>query len=230
MLDVKDIHTYYGKSYVLQGVSLSVGDGEIVGILGRNGVGKTTTLRSIMGLTPSRTGKIVFDGREIQKMSPHLIPRLGIGYVPQGRRIFPKLTVLENLRTPVRAGKLEKKTLDEVYEFFPRLAERVDQAGGTLSGGEQQMLAIGRALMMDPKLIILDEPTEGLMPSIVKLVRDSVRTLNRTRGVAILLVEQNIETSLEICDRLYLMEKGRIIFEGTVSSLNKTDLLSLLGI
>jgi len=230
MLEVKDLHTFYGKSYILQGVSMQVGNGEIVGVLGRNGVGKTTTLRSIMGLTPPKSGEIIFAGRKIHKLRPHLIPRMGIGYVPQGRRIFPRLTVLENLKTPVTEGKIERLLLDEVYAFFPRLAERSNQPGGTLSGGEQQMLAIGRALVRQPKLMILDEPTEGLMPLMVKMVREAIKKMNRTKEVSIFLVEQNLETSLEVCHRLYLMEKGRMTFEKKVTEIKKEELLHLLGI
>ncbi len=230
MLTVKSIHTYYGKSYVLQGISLEVKEGEIVSILGRNGVGKTTLLRSIMGLTPPRSGEIWFKGQEIQKLSPHLIPRLGIGYVPQGRRIFPRLTVLENLKTSLVKGKISRELFAEVFEYFPRLAERSNQPGGTLSGGEQQMLAIGRALIAHPRMVILDEPTEGLMPSLVAMVRESIQNMNRQKGVAILLVEQNLETALAISNRLYLMEKGNITLEKKVAEISKEELLRVLCI
>jgi branched-chain amino acid transport system ATP-binding protein len=230
MLTVKNIHTYYGKSYVLQGISLEVKEGEVVSILGRNGVGKTTLLRSIMGLTPPRSGEIWFKGQEIHKLSAHLIPRLGIGYVPQGRRIFPRLTVLENLKTSLVKGKIEKESFDEVFEYFPRLAERVNQPGGTLSGGEQQMLAIGRALIAHPQMVILDEPTEGLMPSLVAMVRESIQNMNQQKGVAILLVEQNLETALVISNRLYLMEKGNITLEKKVGEISKEELLHVLCI
>ena len=230
MLTVKNIHTYYGKSYVLQGISLEVKEGEVVSILGRNGVGKTTLLRSIMGLTPPRSGEICFRGQEIQRLSPHLIPRLGIGYVPQGRRIFPRLTVLENLKTALVKGKIAKGSFDEVFEYFPRLAERGNQPGGTLSGGEQQMLAIGRALIAHPQMVILDEPTEGLMPSLVAMVRESIQNMNRQKGVAILLVEQNLETALAISNRMYLMEKGNITLEKKVAEISKEELLRVLCI
>jgi branched-chain amino acid transport system ATP-binding protein len=230
MLEVKDIHTYYGKSYILQGVSMEISEGDVVGVLGRNGVGKTTTLRSIMGLTPPRSGEIRFMGREIHKLNPHLIPRLGIGYVPQGRRIFPLLTVLENLSTPVIDIKMKKRTLEEVFKFFPRLAERAKQVGGTLSGGEQQMLAIARAMMWQPKLMILDEPTEGLMPSMVAMVKQSITAMNREKGVDILLVEQNLETAFEVCNRIYVIEKGSVIYEKKVSDIDKNELLHMLGI
>jgi branched-chain amino acid transport system ATP-binding protein len=230
MLEIKDIHTYYGKSYVLQGVSLQVREGEIIGILGRNGVGKTTLLRSIIGLTPPRSGEIRFQGKEIHKLKPHLIPRLGMGYVPQGRRIFPRLTVMENLRTPLVRGKIEKSAFDEVFEYFPRLAERADQPGGTLSGGEQQMLAIGRALIARPRMVLLDEPTEGLMPSLVALVRESIQAMNRKKGVTILLVEQNLETALVICHRINFMERGRISWAKEVAGMRREELLEMLCI
>ena len=230
MLEIRDVHTYYGKSYILQGISMEVEEKETVGILGRNGVGKTTLLRSIMGLTPPRSGEIRFKGREVQRLSPHQIPRLGIGYVPQGRRIFPRLTVLENLKTPVIEGKAEKSSLEEIFGFFPRLSERIKQPGGTLSGGEQQMLAIGRAMMFQPEMMILDEPTEGLMPLMVSMVRQSIQAMNTKKGAAILLIEQNLETALEICHRLYVMEKGNIIYEEKVSEIDKDQLLHLLGI
>jgi branched-chain amino acid transport system ATP-binding protein len=230
MLEIRDIHTYYGKSYVLQGISLRVQQGEIIGILGRNGVGKTTLLRSIMGLTPPKSGEISFQGKEIQRLRAHLIPRQGIGYVPQGRRIFPRLTVLENLRTPLVRGRIEKGAFDEVFEYFPRLAERKNQPGGTLSGGEQQMLAIGRALIAQPRMVLLDEPTEGLMPSLVAMVRESIQAMNRKKKVTILLVEQNLETALTICHRIYFMEKGRVSWMKEVAGLRREELLEILCI
>ena len=183
-----------------------------------------------MGLTPPRSGIIRFSGKEIQKLSAYLIPRLGIGYVPQGRRIFPLLTVLENLRTPVIDTGREKKMLNEVFDFFPRLSERASQAGGTLSGGEQQMLAIARAMMCGPKLMILDEPTEGLMPLMVTLVKKSIVTMNRERNVDILLVEQNLETALEVCQRLYVIERGTMVYEKGICDFNRSELLHVLGI
>jgi branched-chain amino acid transport system ATP-binding protein len=230
VLEIKDIHTYYGKSYVLQGISLEVREREIVGILGRNGVGKTTTLRSIMGLTLPKSGEIYFMGKAIHNLNPHLIPRLGIGYVPQGRRIFPRLSVLENLKTPVIDARMEKNFLNEVFDYFPILSERAKQAAGTLSGGEQQMLSIGRAMMFQPKLMILDEPTEGLMPLIVTVTKQSILKMNREKGVSILLVEQNIETALDVCHQLYLIEKGSVIYKERVSNIDKDNLLQLLGL
>src|SRR5262249_6030378 len=195
MLSLRDIHTYYGKSHILQGVSLEVAPGEVVGLLGRNGVGKTTTLKSVMGLAPPASGHVTFEGRDITGLAPHQLARLGIAWVPEERRIFRLLSVMENLRTGLdRRGVDEARRaqlLDKVYAAFPVLRDRRNQAGGTLSGGEQQMLAIARAMMLEPKIILLDEPTEGLMPRMVGQIREIIEVLHRD-GVAILLVEQNV--------------------------------------
>jgi branched-chain amino acid transport system ATP-binding protein len=210
---VEDVHTYYGKSHILHGVSLHVGPGEVVGLLGRNGVGKSTTLKTIMGLVRPSHGAVLLDGNAITGMAPHKLARLGIGYVPEDRRIFRLLTVMENLRTGLdRVGVTEDKRralLDKVFTYFPVLAERRSQAGGTLSGGEQQMLAIARAMMLEPKIILLDEPTEGLMPRMVSQIRQIIDVLHN-EGVAILLVEQNVPLTLEASQRLYIMEKGSV--------------------
>src|SRR5579864_603833 len=210
---VEDVHTYYGKSHILHGVSLTVGPGEVVGLLGRNGVGKSTTLKTIMGLVQPSQGNVRLEGGEITSMPPHKLARLGIGYVPEDRRIFRFLTVMENLRTGLdRNGVTEEKKrilLDKVFAYFPVLAERRNQAGGTLSGGEQQMLAIARAMMLQPKIILLDEPTEGLMPRMVSQIRQIIDVLHN-EGVAILLVEQNVPLTLEASQRLYIMEKGSV--------------------
>ena len=210
---VEDVHTYYGKSHILHGVSLHVGPGEVVGLLGRNGVGKSTTLKTIMGLVRPSHGAVRLDGNAITGLAPHKLARLGIGYVPEDRRIFRLLTVMENLRTGLdRAGVTEDKRralLDKVFTYFPVLAERRNQAGGTLSGGEQQMLAIARAMMLEPKIILLDEPTEGLMPRMVSQIRQIIDVLHN-EGVAILLVEQNVPLTLEASQRLYIMEKGSV--------------------
>jgi branched-chain amino acid transport system ATP-binding protein len=210
---VEDVHTYYGKSHILHGVSLHVGPGEVVGLLGRNGVGKSTTLKTIMGLVRPSHGAVLYDGNAITGLAPHKLARLGIGYVPEDRRIFRLLTVMENLRTGLdREGVTEDKRralLDKVFTFFPVLAERRNQAGGTLSGGEQQMLAIARAMMLEPKIILLDEPTEGLMPRMVSQIRQIIDVLHN-EGVAILLVEQNVPLTLEASQRLYIMEKGSV--------------------
>jgi branched-chain amino acid transport system ATP-binding protein len=211
LLRVADIHTYYGKSHILQGISLEVGRGEVVGLLGRNGVGKSTTLKAIAGLVHPSAGEIMFEDRPITRIAAHRVARLGIAYVPEDRRIFRQLTVVENLRTGLDrhgVGKARKQELLEmVFGYFPVLAERRNQAGGTLSGGEQQMLAIARAMMLEPKIILLDEPTEGLMPRMVSQIREIIGMLHRD-GVAVLLVEQNVPLTLDASERVYLIEKG----------------------
>ena len=213
LVRVEDVHTYYGKSHILHGVSLTVGPGEVVGLLGRNGVGKSTTLKTIMGLVQPSQGKVTLEGSPITSMPPHKLARLGIGYVPEDRRIFRLLTVIENLRTGLdRGGVTEDKKrtlLDKVFAYFPVLAERRNQAGGTLSGGEQQMLAIARAMMLEPKIILLDEPTEGLMPRMVSQIKNIIDVLHK-ENVAILLVEQNVPLTLEASQRVYIMEKGQV--------------------
>ncbi len=211
MLVLDDVHTHYGKSHVLHGVSLRVERGEVVGLLGRNGVGKSTTLKTIMGIVRPSAGRVTFEGRDVTGQPPHRLARLGIGYVPEDRRIFRLLTVMENLRTGLdRPGVPEgrrRALLEKVYAAFPVLRERRGQAGGTLSGGEQQMLAIARAMMLEPRVILLDEPTEGLMPRMVAQIHEIIQVLHRD-GVAILLVEQNVPLTLEVADRVYIMEKG----------------------
>ncbi len=211
MLALHDVHTYYGKSHILHGVSIEVGAGEVVGLLGRNGVGKSTTLKTIMGIVRPSQGRVVFEQRDVSGMPPYRVARIGIGYVPEDRRIFRLLTVLENLRTGLdRQGITDARRdalLEKVYANFPVLRERRNQAGGTLSGGEQQMLAIARAMMIEPKVILLDEPTEGLMPRMVGQIHEIIKVLHR-EGVAILLVEQNVPLTLEVSDRVYIMEKG----------------------
>jgi len=223
---VEDLHTFYGKSHILHGVALSVGRGEVVGLLGRNGVGKSTTLKTIMGLVSPSQGKVLFEGKPVTGMPAHKIARLGIAYVPEDRRIFKLLTVMENLRTGLdRSGITEarkQELLAKVFEYFPVLAERRNQAGGTLSGGEQQMLAIARAMMLEPKIILLDEPTEGLMPRMVSQIKEIVAVLHR-EGVAILLVEQNVPLTLEASQRVYIMEKGVVRHHAAASDLNVHD-------
>src|SRR5580658_913125 len=208
---VQDVHTYYGKSHILHGVSLTISPGEVVGLLGRNGVGKSTTLKTIMGLVRPSHGTVLFNGSAINGVPPHKLARMGIGYVPEDRRIFRLLTVMENLRTGLdRNGMTDEKRqtlLDKVFTYFPVLAERRNQAGGTLSGGEQQMLAIARAMMLEPKIILLDEPTEGLMPRMVSQIHTIIDTLHG-EGTAILLVEQNVPLTLAVSQRIYIMEKG----------------------
>ncbi|MGA8696202.1 MAG: ABC transporter ATP-binding protein [Xanthobacteraceae bacterium] len=211
LVRVEDVHTDYGKSHILHGVSLNVAPGEVVGLLGRNGVGKSTTLKTIMGLVRPSRGAVRLNGVRITGLPPHKVARLGIGYVPEDRRIFRLLTVMENLRTGLdRNGVTEERRatlLEKVFAYFPVLAERRSQAGGTLSGGEQQMLAIARAMMLEPKIILLDEPTEGLMPRMVSQIRNIIEVLHN-EGVAILLVEQNVPLTLEASKRIYIMEKG----------------------
>ncbi|HMB87141.1 MAG TPA: ABC transporter ATP-binding protein [Methylomirabilota bacterium] len=222
MLTLTDVHTHYAKSHILHGISLEVQPGEVVGLLGRNGVGKSTTLKSIMGLVRPSQGRITFEGRDITGMASHKVAHLGIAYVPEDRRIFKLLTVMENLRTGLDRGGLtegrRKELLDKVYESFPVLGERKRQLGGTLSGGEQQMLAIARAMMLEPKIILLDEPTEGLMPRMVSQIRDIIARLHRDR-VAILLVEQDVGLTLGASSRCYIMEKGLMRHHGPSADL-----------
>jgi branched-chain amino acid transport system ATP-binding protein len=226
LVTVEGIHTYYGKSHILHGVSLEVGPGEVVGLLGRNGVGKSTTLKTVMGLVRPSQGEIRYEGRAITGLAPHRLARLGIGYVPEDRRIFRLLTVMENLRTGLdRAGLDEARKqalLEKVYQYFPVLADRRDQAGGTLSGGEQQMLAIARAMMLEPKIMLLDEPTEGLMPRMVAQIGAIIDVL-RTEGVAVLLVEQNVPLTLEACRRVYFIEKGEVRHHAMAADLRVND-------
>ena len=226
LVAVEDVHTYYGKSHILHGVSLHVDRGEVVGLLGRNGVGKSTTLKTIMGLVHSNRGKVLLAGKPITSLPAHKLARLGIGYVPEDRRIFRLLTVMENLRTGLdRHGVTEarkQELLDKAFAYFPVLAERRNQAGGTLSGGEQQMLAIARAMMLEPKIILLDEPTEGLMPRMVSQIRQIIDVLHR-EGVAILLVEQNVPLTLEASQRVYIMEKGAVRHHCPASALKIGD-------
>src|ERR1700757_4157955 len=226
LVAVEDVHTYYGKIHILHGVSLHVDRGEVVGLLGRNGVGKSTTLKTIMGLVHPHRGKVLFAGKPITTLPAHKLARLGIGYVPEDRRIFRLLTVMENLRTGFdRHGVTEARKhalLDKVFAYFPVLAERRHQAGGTLSGGEQQMLAIARAMMLEPKIILLDEPTEGLMPRMVSQIRQIIDALHRD-GVAILLVEQNVPLTLEASERVYIMEKGMVRHHCAASDISIHD-------
>jgi len=226
LVEVEDLHTYYGKSHILDGVSLKVGRGEVVGLLGRNGVGKSTTLKTIMGLINPARGKVLFEHKSITGMPAHRLARIGIAYVPEDRRIFRLLTVTENLRTGLdRRGVSEarkQELLGKVFAYFPVLAERRNQPGGTLSGGEQQMLAIARAMTLEPKIILLDEPTEGLMPRMVSQIRQIIDALHRD-GVAILLVEQNVPLTLEASDRVYIMEKGAIRHHCAASELKVND-------
>ena len=211
MLDVETIQTFYGESHILHGVSIRVAEGEAVALLGRNGAGKTTLIRSVAGFTPPREGRVVFGGQPVQAWPAYRIARQGLALVPQGRRIFSPLTVRENLTLGARPGEW---TLERVYGLFPRLGERALQPGGTLSGGEQQMLAIARALMTNGRMLVLDEPSEGLAPIVVREIGRVVRGLKGGR-LSILLVEQNYHLALQVADRVYVMNKGQIVWEGT---------------
>ena len=218
MLEVRDLHAYYGKSHILQGVTFDVGSGEIVSLLGRNGVGRSTTIKAIMGDVPPH-GSVRFRGEELVGLAPHVIARKGLGYVPESRDIFPGLTVRENLLLGKKSTKQTGRwSYDDVFELFPLLRERADMLGGVLSGGEQQMLTICRTLMGDPELIMIDEPTEGLAPRLVELVSGLLERI-AARGVSILLVEQKLTIALRISRRLYVMGHGRIVFEGTPEDL-----------
>jgi len=219
MLKMSGVCCHYGKGQVLHGTSLAVREGELVGLVGRNGVGKTTTLKAVMGMIPARAGSIAFRGEELTGVPAYRVPRKGISYVPQGRHLFPKLTVKENLEIACVAGGVDPAKLEEIYGYFPRVKERLSQKAGTLSGGEQQMVAIGRALVADPALILLDEPTEGLMPLLVQAIAETVQAIN-ARGTSILLVEQNLKTLKDICHRIYIMEKGAVVYEGTPSEID----------
>lgn len=218
MLEVRDVETYYESSYVLQGVSLDVPDGLLVAVLGRNGVGKTTLIRTVMGLTPPASGKIDFDGRDITRAAPESVAHAGIGLVPQGRMIFPTLTVEENLLIGARDGAGTGWGLDRVYDLFPNLTQRKTNRGSQISGGEQQMLAIGRALMTNPRLLLLDEPSEGLAPLLVRQIARAIKEA-RGEGLSVLLVEQKLRFALELADYVYVMSKGRIVFQGEPHSL-----------
>lgn len=231
LLEVKKINTFYGISHILFDISLEMDQGQVVCILGRNGVGKTTSLRSIMGLTPCRSGSILFDGKEISRKPPFEIARLGIGFVPEDRVIFPNLTVKENLEIGLSSRGKGPWSFDRIYNTFPILQKRQSQMGGTLSGGEQQMLTIARTLMGNPKLLLLDEPSEGLSPLIIKELEVQVRGL-KERGMPILLSEQNSGFVLGLSDHAYILEKGRVSWEGSVNTLNEqSDILkTYLGV
>jgi branched-chain amino acid transport system ATP-binding protein len=222
-LRLEDVHTFYGESHVLQGVNMRVAAGATVALLGRNGMGKTTTIRSIMGMTPPRRGRIQFGDRDLAGLPPRKIAHAGIALVPQGRRVFASLTVDENLRVVARqASGADAWTVARVYELFPRLQERRMNLAGTLSGGEQQMLAIGRALMTNPDTILLDEPSEGLAPAVVRRVSEAVRELQAT-GMGILLVEQMVSMALEVSEYVYVMSKGRVVYESTPAQLRADE-------
>jgi branched-chain amino acid transport system ATP-binding protein len=222
VLEVTGLEVRYGNVTAVKGISLEVAEGEVVAIIGPNGAGKTSTLRAITGLVPSAGGRVVFRGTDVSRWKAHRIVTLGLGHAPEGRRLFPQMTVMENLRMGAyrRRGPAEiGRTLAQVEELFPRLAERRTQVAGTLSGGEQQMLAIGRALMAEPRLLVLDEPSFGLAPMIVREIGRIVRSINRERGVSVLLVEQNARMALGIAARAYVMETGRVALSGLSATL-----------
>jgi branched-chain amino acid transport system ATP-binding protein len=223
MLELKDVHTYYGNIHALKGISIVVNDGEIVSLIGSNGAGKSTTLRTIQGLNKPRSGSIVLDGIELHKLPAHEIASLGVAQSPEGRMIFPRMTVMENLEMGAYIRKdltTFKDDLDHVFSLFPRLKERVSQKGGTLSGGEQQMLAMGRALMAKPKILLLDEPSMGLAPILVELIFDIITKLNQ-EGTTILLVEQNALMALSIAKRGYVLQTGEVVLADEAAKLMK---------
>ena len=222
ILAVEDIYTAYGLSQVLFGVSLEVKRGECVCLLGRNGVGKTTTMRSIIGLTPPTRGRVVWKGRDVTGRAPYQIARAGIGFIPEDRRIFAELTVWENLDVATRGGRDGGWTVERVFELFPKLRELVGRQGGFLSGGEQQMLTIARTLMGNPELLLLDEPSEGLAPLVVLHLKEQIARLKRD-GLTILLAEQNVDFSLDLADRVYVLEKGHIRYHGTAREFRADD-------
>jgi len=225
LLEIKDLNTFYGQSHILQGVFLEIDRQEIICLLGRNGVGKSTTLKSIMGLVKPRSGQVFFKGQNIAGLPTHTIAKLGLGYVPEDRRVFPTLTLRENLLMGIKPGQKGKGdgwTIDKVYNYFPALQARDRQKGGHLSGGEQQMLTIARTLMGNPEVLLVDEPTEGLAPKIVETVEQVIQDIHR-HDVPILLVEQNMRVGLRLAGRIYVISKGKIVFQGTGQELKEAD-------
>lgn len=223
ILEVNGLNTFYGQSRALANVNFNIGEGEIVALLGRNGMGKSTTLKSLMGLIKPRSGKIFYNGKDICGREPHQVAKAGIGYVPEERRIFPTLSILDNLKMGIKSGKSKSNspdawTFEKIFDFFPFMKDRTHQKGGHLSGGEQQMLTIGRTLMGNPGLLLVDEPTEGLSPAMVDTVRDVLKEAQRC-GITILLVEHNFKMAMSVANRVYLMEKARIGYSGSVEDL-----------
>jgi branched-chain amino acid transport system ATP-binding protein len=224
MLALRDVHAYYGRSHVLYGVSLEARAGEVVCLLGRNGAGKSTTLKAVVGLVSVAAGEVVFEGRSLRGRPPHEISRRGIGFVPEDRRIFADLTVVENLRVGERDGAGGAWTRERVFALFPRLGELAGRRGGSLSGGEQQMLTIARTLMTNPRLLLLDEPSEGLAPVVVRTLAEAVAALRR-QGLTIVLSEPNVKFARRLADRAYIIEKGQIRFEGPIAALDADESL-----
>ncbi len=234
MLRLENVATYYGQSYILQELSIEVGENEIVCLLGRNGVGKSTAMRSIMGFVPPRSGRIEFLGQDTTGKPPFYMARMGMSYVPEDRQIFPNITVLDNLKLGLagvkKSAQWKRERLERVMSYFPRLRERRAQSAETLSGGEQQMLAIARGLVCEPKLMLVDEPSQGLAPAIIKNILEIVRQVRR-EGITILLAEQSVRVALELADRAYLIEKGRVLYAGrTPELLAKAEVKVRLGI
>ena len=226
MLKIENLQASYGGSLVLQGIDMEVHEGHIVALMGRNGVGKSTLMKSLVGLVPPRSGHVLFDGKDITGMPPHQISNLGISYVPQGKEIFQSFTVYENLKLGIiKFKKKNRKIPQEIFEYFPILAERKDQKAGSFSGGEQQMLAIARALVSMPKIVLLDEPSEGIQPSIVKEIRDILVRINKERGFTILIVEQNVDFIMDMANECFFMEKGKILDYAETDRLREDDSL-----
>lgn len=228
LLELQNVHTYYGKIHALKGMSITVNKGEIVTLIGSNGAGKSTTLRTISGLLTPRQGTVLFNGKRIDNVPPHDIVKLGLAQAPEGRRIFPRLTVLENLEMGAYLHNTRDATyqenLERVFTLFPRLRERISQKGGTLSGGEQQMLAIGRALMARPQVLLLDEPSMGLAPVLVEQIFDIVQEINR-QGTTVLLVEQNVSMALAIAQRGYVLQSGEIVLDASAEDLGRNEMV-----
>ncbi len=226
VLSLKNLETRYGQIYALRGINMDVQEGEIVALLGANGAGKSTTLKTISSLIPASSGSVIFNGEDITYKRPHSIVEMGVIHVPEGRMIFKELTVKENLELgsfTLHDNDVRKKRLERVYELFPVLGERKQQMGGFLSGGEQQMLAMGRALMTEPKLLLLDEPSMGLAPLIVKNIMDIIKQINKEQGTTILLVEQNAKAALKFANRAYVLETGEIVMEGSAEEMSKDE-------
>ena len=228
MLKIEQLDSYYGESRVIQGLNLQSEQGKITCLIGRNGVGKSTTLKSIMGLVKTPTGKILLDGKDIIRMKTYDRVRLGIGYVPQGRDIFPQMTVQENIELGLQAIGGKGKVPDYIYDLFPILPKFAKRKGGDLSGGQQQQLAIARALVADPKILILDEPTEGIQPSIIEDIGDAIRKVNKEIGITVLIVEQYLDFVLGISDYLYVMEKGNIVLKGKTSEMDPAEVQKMM--
>lgn len=225
MLEVSDLHSGYGRIPIVRGIRMHLQTGELLGVLGHNGAGKTTLLRTIAGFLPTTQGHIKIEGKEVTKMPPHARARLGLGYVPQGRQIFPSLSVMENLEIAARRGE---RPIDEVLEIFPRIKRLLDRPGGALSGGEQQILALARCLCTRPKILLLDEPTEGIQPSIIEEIIETLKTICRSEGLSIILVEQNLECLSALTDRILVLHRGAIIKELTRDEAHNRDVLSQL--